>query len=918
MGHYRFNVLFGFFITAAALLAQPMEVRILNETAPSNALVQLKVGNTEPHPITTGKMDYVADSDFFGGFEGIALQGPTGDAYGAAVYSGNRLSTRFASSQSALGTSADYPILTIAIRTKPGLANGRTITTSIDLGNSFWTSLGLNLPGIVSPGTITISNTAPYVFDVKQDNDTTVRILGGNFAADSKVTIKERPIASTTFVSANEIRVTLAAAGSIDAEEILIKNKNNEEVSYFAYLRAVPAGITARPLLTTTIPLFSNATATSGYVTATPGAGSTFAALALQNENFSAAGVTLALLSSTGAVLGTVNTSLPAGSRYMREMSEVFGFTPPAGSNVRITSGAPLKMLGLAGNDSTSVVSAVAVGAAPPVVFSTNPTRFTFNTAVGGTASASMSVSSSGGAFAYSVTSGASWLTATPSSGNGPADLTVSVNSAGLAAGAYNSSLTAVLGGTTISVPVTLNVVAAGGALTSPAANSVLGPSATFTWTAGSASAYRLDVGRTVNGAEVFSSQTTGTSLTVSGIPQDGAPVYARVYAQVAGSFVLASSATYTTGQTSGWRFTPVTPCRVADTRAAGGFTGQFGPPSMAANSTRTFNITASACGIPSTATAFSLNFTVVPSGPLSFLTAWPASGAARPTVSTLNAFDGAVTSNAAIVQNGVNGVNVFVTDATDVILDINGYFAPGGSLSLYPVTPCRASDTRLAGGALAASETRSFALGSNSCVPGAAQAYASNVTVVPAGSLGFLTAFPAGQARPNVSTLNSFDGSIKANAAIVPSATAGAISIYATDRTDVVLDVNAYFAAPGGAGGLTFFPTVPCRAADTRLTGGILPGNTSRDFNIVAACGLPAGVRAVSANITVVPAGPLSFLTVWPAGVSRPLVSTLNSFAGKILANAAIVPTSVAGAISVFATSDTHVILDINGYFAP
>jgi len=68
---------------------------------------------------------------------------------------------------------------------------------------------------------------------------------------------------------------------------------------------------------------------------------------------------------------------------------------------------------------------------------------------------------------------------------------------------------------------------------------------------------------------------------------------------------------------------------------------------------------------------------------------------------------------------------------------------------------------------------------------------------------------------------------------------------------------------------------------------------------------------------VTVVPSGPLSYLTLWPAGSARPLASTLNSFAGKVVANAAIVPAGSSGAVSVFVTDTTHVIVDINGYFA-
>jgi hypothetical protein len=42
-----------------------------------------------------------------------------------------------------------------------------------------------------------------------------------------------------------------------------------------------------------------------------------------------------------------------------------------------------------------------------------------------------------------------------------------------------------------------------------------------------------------------------------------------------------------------------------------------------------------------------------------------------------------------------------------------------------------------------------------------------------------------------------SFTPNAVANAAIVPAGTNGAISVFATDATDLVIDVNGYFAAP-------------------------------------------------------------------------------------------------------------------------
>jgi hypothetical protein len=372
----------------------------------------------------------------------------------------------------------------------------------------------------------------------------------------------------------------------------------------------------------------------------------------------------------------------------------------------------------------------------------------------------------------------------------------------------------------------------------------------------------------------------------------------------------------FTTG--AGLLFVPVPPCRVADTRNAA---GPFGGPAMNANSARSFAIPQSACGIPSTAQAYSLNVTVVPAGPLSYLTLWPA-GQPQPFVSTLNSLAGAVVANAAIVPAGAGGaVSVYVTNPADVVLDIDGYFeAPGGanSYSFYSATPCRVADTRFAGPSLSAGQTRDFSIGSSSCAIAPAAAYSLNVTVVPAGPLAYLTLWPTGQTQPFVSTLNAATGKIVANAALVPAGTNESISVFVTDATDVVLDVNGSFGQPGGAGAMAFYPVTPCRVADTRNAAGLVAGET-RSFAIPASgCNIPSTARAYSLNVTVVPAGALSYLSAWPTGSAQPLVSTLNSLDGSVLANAAIVPAGTNGAIDIYVTNPTQVILDIDGYFAP
>ena len=63
---------------------------------------------------------------------------------------------------------------------------------------------------------------------------------------------------------------------------------------------------------------------------------------------------------------------------------------------------------------------------------------------------------------------------------------------------------------------------------------------------------------------------------------------------------------------------------------------------------------------------------------------------------------------------------------------------------------------------------------------------------------------------------MNSLDGRIKANAAIVPGGYQGAVSVYASNTTDVVLDIDGYFTTPSAAA-MAFYPLTPCRVFDTR-----------------------------------------------------------------------------------------------------
>ena len=128
----------------------------------------------------------------------------------------------------------------------------------------------------------------------------------------------------------------------------------------------------------------------------------------------------------------------------------------------------------------------------------------------------------------------------------------------------------------------------------------------------------------------------------------------------------------------SGLVYIAITPCRVMDTRGQGGSgkTGLFGPPPLVAGQARVVPVPSSNCGVPVSA-AYSLNFvSVTPLGQtVGWIAAWP-DDTTWPGTVVLNAPQGGIVDNAAIVAAGADGgIQVMATNNCDLVIDMNGYF---------------------------------------------------------------------------------------------------------------------------------------------------------------------------------------------------------------------------------------------------
>jgi hypothetical protein len=126
-------------------------------------------------------------------------------------------------------------------------------------------------------------------------------------------------------------------------------------------------------------------------------------------------------------------------------------------------------------------------------------------------------------------------------------------------------------------------------------------------------------------------------------------------------------------------------------------------------------------------------------------------------------------------------------------------WLGPPPPLAFYTVQPCRVVDTRVTGQgpALAAGESRTFAVAGVCGIPAGAKAVSMNVAVTQPGSAGNLRLFAAGSPAPVVSALNYGTSQTRGNNAIAPLGGDGRLGVRAVQSVGgvhVILDVNGYF----------------------------------------------------------------------------------------------------------------------------
>ncbi len=330
----------------------------------------MKVLMTVPRPLTGGVADFAFDPAVFDTAVGIALFTDSPDVAGAAILTPGGLQLRFTSPSGTFGTDTSYPILGVALPIKANAMPGQNTLVGLDPTGTWLQDLFGPVALEYKPGTVTVGGSVNITNVIP---GTPAVVLGLGFTPDTRVKLDGNYVQSQ-WISPNQILVYADVLG----HELYVRNLDGSQDTYDAYVRGIPQGASANPMLAATVPVFTRVKALSVVLPVVAG-GTVFTGVAIQNPNPTTA-VTVTL--TYGPVSGVVSSSgtgstnvasativLPPLGRITRDVLElVSGVAQQPAGTLRISSPSPIQVIGLLGNQAASTV----VPFAPTIVAAGN------------------------------------------------------------------------------------------------------------------------------------------------------------------------------------------------------------------------------------------------------------------------------------------------------------------------------------------------------------------------------------------------------------------------------------------------------------------------------------------------------------------------------------------------------------------
>jgi hypothetical protein len=140
-----------------------------------------------------------------------------------------------------------------------------------------------------------------------------------------------------------------------------------------------------------------------------------------------------------------------------------------------------------------------------------------------------------------------------------------------------------------------------------------------------------------------------------------------------------------------------------------------------------------------------------------------------------------------------------------------------------------------------------------------------------------------------------------------------GAVCVYTSTRTDLIVDLNGTFQP---ASGQAFHAVTPVRLLDTQPTTTLLAANSVSSIKVIGAGRAPAGTTSVTLTVHSIAAATDGVVKVYPCTTGAPATPSLTASKGVTSGNQVIVTPDLLGQVCVWVSTKMDIVVVLDGWF--
>ncbi len=212
-------------LAAVSASAADLTLQVSSETAPAGGFAQFRISPTVPALISAGGITMDFDPSVFGNVVSASVLSAKGDPIGTGIVLNLQAEATFTSASASLGQLPGIPVMVVTVPVLATAKVGATSTVTITAG-TWLDQLGNTLNVTVSPGTFTVGGHVSIQSVTPNSGllpaGTVLSVTGTGFDSSTTVAIDGASVASTQFVSATQLNVTLGGATEMTGKHVRV------------------------------------------------------------------------------------------------------------------------------------------------------------------------------------------------------------------------------------------------------------------------------------------------------------------------------------------------------------------------------------------------------------------------------------------------------------------------------------------------------------------------------------------------------------------------------------------------------------------------------------------------------------------------------------------------------------------------